>query len=124
MLQSQTYALQDRLQKNMCASYLIIPADHAEVKQVVGETREMTRLVATRSEDVTFAMDLGTVLILHLTQMTELDSMTLMGELCWLARWCIAILSALLLYAVAPVVAARTICVPFHVFVTVDAHLP
>ncbi|KAL0044320.1 hypothetical protein WJX82_011427 [Trebouxia sp. C0006] len=75
---TQTYALQDRLQKNMCASYLIISADHAEVKQVVGETREITRLVATRYEDVTFARDLGTVLLDHLTQMTELDFITLM----------------------------------------------
>ncbi|KAA6429036.1 MAG: retinoic acid inducible I [Trebouxia sp. A1-2] len=78
-LQAQTYALQDRLQKNMCASYLIISADHAEVRQVVGETQESTRLVATRSEDVTFAMNLGTVLLDHLTQLTELDSMILMG---------------------------------------------
>lgn len=66
----------------MCASYLIISADHAEVRQVVGETQESTRLVATRSEDVTFAMNLGTVLLDHLTQLTELDSMILMGELC------------------------------------------
>lgn len=81
ILQTQTYALQDRLQKNMCASYLIISPGHAEVKQVVGETREITRLVATRSEDVTFAMNLGAVLLDHLTQLTECDSMTLMGEL-------------------------------------------
>ena len=81
----------------MCASYLIISPDHAQVKQVVGETQEITRLVATRSEDVTFAMNLGTVLLDHLIQMTELDSMTLMGELCRLARWSI-ITSALLLY--------------------------
>ncbi len=80
-LQTQTYALQDRLQKNMCASYLIISADHAEVKQVVGETQEITRPVATRYEDVTFAKDLGTVLLHHLTQLTEHDSMTLIGEL-------------------------------------------
>lgn len=91
MLQTQTYALQDRLQKNMCTSYLIISADHAEVKQVVGETREITRLVATRYEDVTFARDLGTVLLDHLTQMTELEFITLMGELCCLATWCILI---------------------------------
>jgi hypothetical protein len=81
MLQTQTYALQDRLQKNMCASYLIISADHVEVKQVVGETREITRLVATRYEDVTFAMDLGTVLLDHLKLFTEPDSMTVIGEL-------------------------------------------
>ncbi|DBB05724.1 TPA: hypothetical protein ACH3X1_012325 [Trebouxia sp. C0004] len=76
---TQTYALQDRLQKNMCASYLIISPDHAEVKQVVGETREITRLVSSRSEDVTFATDLGTVLLDHLTHLIELDSKTLMG---------------------------------------------
>lgn len=119
MLQTQTYALQDRLQKNMCASYLIISPDHAEVKQVVGEAREVTRLVATRFEDVTFAMDLGTVLLDHLTQLTELDSMTVMGELCRLARWCIVMLSALLLDAVA--VPAITIHSSSNVSVPVDA---
>ncbi len=91
MLQTQTYALQDRLQKNMCASYLIISIDHAEVKQVVGDTQEITRLVAIRYEDVTFAKNLGTVVLGHVTQLTELDSKTLMGELCCLARWCIVI---------------------------------
>ena len=88
VLQSQTYALQVSLQKNMCASYLIISADHAEVKQVVGETREITRLVATRSEDVTFAMNLGTVLIDHLKLFTEPDSMSVMGELCFAKGCC------------------------------------
>lgn len=109
VLQTQTYALQDRLQKNMCASCLIISADHAEMKQVVGETQEITRLVATRYDDVNFARDLGTVLLDHLTQTTELDSMTLMGELCCLATWCIIILSALLLYVGAPAVSATAI---------------
>lgn len=65
MLQSVTFAILQRLKKNMSASFVTVSPEHEEVKQVVGTTQEMTRLVASRSEDVTFAKDLSLVLLDH-----------------------------------------------------------
>lgn len=64
----------------MCAEYFVVPYDHAEVKQVVGETREVTRLVASRSEDVTFALNLGTVLLDHVQRFAERESTSVLGD--------------------------------------------
>ena len=49
----------------MSASFVTVSPEHEEVKQVVGTTQEMTRLVASRCEDVTLAKDLSRVLLDH-----------------------------------------------------------
>lgn len=84
-LQGQTYALLDSLRRNMCAKYFLVPDDDAEVKQVVGEIQQTTRLVASRSEDLSFALDLGTVLLDHVQRFAEHNSTSVLGDAlpCW-----------------------------------------
>ena len=64
----------------MCATFLVVPPDDAEVKQVVGETQEIVRQVESRSEDVSFAQDLGMVLLDHVHRLAQA---TLRGDSSW-----------------------------------------
>ena len=57
----------------MCASFLVVPHDDAEVRHVVGETHEIMRQVGGRSEDASFAMDLSRVLLNHFMQFAQLN---------------------------------------------------
>lgn len=75
-LQTETHAQLDSLRSDMCAGYLVVPHDDAEVRQVVGETREIIRPVAGRAEDVSFAMDLSRVLLDHVKQFAQHDMVT------------------------------------------------
>ncbi len=64
----------------MSATFVVVPHDHAEVKHVVGDTREITRVVASRSEDIAFALDLGRVLLSHVERLAELDATSPIGD--------------------------------------------
>ena len=57
----------ENLKANLCATFLTIPHDHAEVRQVIGTTQEVVKKVASRPEDSSFALSLGHVLLQHLT---------------------------------------------------------
>ena len=57
----------ENLKANLCATFLTIPHDDAEVKQVIGTTQEVVRKVASRPEDSSFALSLGHVLLHHST---------------------------------------------------------
>ena len=61
----------ENLKANLCATFLTIPHDHAEVKQKIGSTEEVVRKVASRPEDSTFALSLGHVLLQHSTSFME-----------------------------------------------------
>ena len=71
-LQTTTYAKLESLKVNLHASFLTVPDDHEEVKQVVGTTQEVTKVVLSRLEDATFASSLGSVLLQHVTQLVDL----------------------------------------------------
>lgn len=60
----------------MCATFLVVPHDDAEVRQVVGETHETMRQVGGRAEDVSFAMDLSRALLDHVKQLAQHDTIT------------------------------------------------
>ena len=66
-MQAITRSLLENLRSNLCASYLNVSPDHVEVKQVSGTTQEITKEVAGRSEDASFARSLGKVLLRHAT---------------------------------------------------------
>ena len=80
VLQVQTYAKRDSLAWNMCGSYLVVQHDNIEVQQVNGETQEITRLVASRSEDISFATNLGSVLLKHVSCLKEQQASTSTGD--------------------------------------------
>lgn len=71
-MQTTTYTKLENLKTNLCASFLTVPHDHVEVKQVVGTTAELTRTVTSRSEDLSFARSLGRVM-LHITGFMKLS---------------------------------------------------
>ena len=62
-MQTNTYTKLENLKANLCASFLTVPPNHNEVKQVVGTTAEITRVVTSRSEDLGFASSLGYVVL-------------------------------------------------------------
>ena len=66
-MQAATYSMLENLKANLCATFLTILHDHAEVKQVIGTTQEVVRKVASRPEDSSFALGLGHVLLQHST---------------------------------------------------------
>ena len=66
-IQATTYSLLANLKSNLCATYLHVSPDHVEVRQVSGTTQEITKEVAGRSEDASFACNLGNVLLRHAT---------------------------------------------------------
>ena len=65
---------------NMSATCLVVPDDNAEVKQVIGETQQITRQVATRTEDLTFAKNLGRVLLKNVSCLAEQQALPLTGD--------------------------------------------
>ena len=64
-MQAATYSVLENLKANLSATFLTIPHDHAEVKQVIGTTQEVVRKVASRPEDSSFALSLAHVLLQH-----------------------------------------------------------
>ena len=72
-LQTETHAQLDSLRSNLCATFLVVPHDDAEVRRVVGKTQEIMRQVEGRSEDVSFVMDLSRVLLNHFMQFAQHD---------------------------------------------------
>ena len=63
----------------MCASFLVVPSDDVEVREVVGKTHELTRQVGSRCEDAKIALDLGRVLFDHVERFAQHD-MTMQGN--------------------------------------------
>ena len=57
----------ENLKANLCAIFLTVPQDNAEVRQVIGTTQEVVRKVESRPEDSSFALSLGNVLLQHAT---------------------------------------------------------
>lgn len=81
-MQAATYSMLENLKANLCATFLTIPHDHAEVRQVIGTTQEVVKKVASRPQDSSFALSLGHVLLQHSTSlMVELNA----GNLCMLS---------------------------------------
>ena len=72
-LQTETQDQLDSLRSNMRASFLVVPFDDAEVKQEVVQTHEIMRQVGKRPEDVSFAMDLSSILLEHVDHFAQHD---------------------------------------------------
>ena len=65
----------------MCGTYLVVPHDNSEVRKVIGETQQVTRAAASRSEDISFATNLGRVLLKHVSCLV-VEHQALPGDAC------------------------------------------